>query len=129
MSQSNNYISISPYTGEFFNEIPLWGRDKISHELDKSKKAFEAWKNTTVDDRKSFLTKLATYLLDHKELIAKTITDEMGKPITQSLAEVEKSALLCEYYYEKIETLNEPRKINLDSDTAFSMSVAVMPTF
>lgn len=115
MSQSANYISVNPYTGEFFNEIPLWDQNRISEELGKSHRAYLAWRNTTVEERKLFLANLSTYFLENKEMISRTITDEMGKPITQSLAEVEKSASLCRYYHDNIESFDKPKKISLDA--------------
>lgn len=115
LSRSNkNYVSLNPYTGELLNEIPSWNNKQIRVALDNSKIAFQAWKQVDIAERKRFLENLSSYLLKNKESIARTITDEMGKPIAQSRSEVEKTASLCDYYYGKLEELVIPTKIQLD---------------
>ena len=49
-------------------------------------------------------------LLSKKNLFAELISLEMGKPITQSLAEIEKSASVCRYYAERAEEILLPRR-------------------
>ena len=112
LSRSNkNYVSLNPYTGELLNEIPSWTNNQIRVAIDNSKTAYKAWKQVDIAERKLFLEKLSRYLLKNKDYIARTITDEMGKPIAQSRSEVEKTASLCDYYYGKLDI---PTKIQLE---------------
>lgn len=113
MSQSNNYISINPFTGEKINEIAVWNEHEIKNSLINSYDAYQSWRKTDLQFRKIFLEKLSGYLKDNKELFAATMTAEMGKPIVQSRAEVVKSASLCDYYHEQLESLQEDRIIQL----------------
>jgi len=59
-----------------------------------------SWRNLSIQNRISFLSQLAKLLLENKEEYAICITTEMHKPISQAIAEVEKCALLCNYYHE-----------------------------
>jgi hypothetical protein len=47
------------------------------------------------------------------------ITTEMHKPISQSIAEVEKCALLCNYYYENAETFLTTKNIKTEASESF----------
>lgn len=72
----------------------------MTNEIDLSNKTQLFWKKETIQYRISFLPKLANLLLENKEEYAQLITKEINKPITQSLAEIEKCATLCNYYHE-----------------------------
>lgn len=65
--------------------------------------AFTDWRDLSVSDRAAFLPRLATVLRAHSERFASLITLEMGKPIRESRAEIEKCAWLCEVYAENAE--------------------------
>ena len=56
-------------------------------------------------ERLERLSRLGELLLEQKDEIARLITLEMGKPIAQSVAEVEKSASCCVYYVENTEQI------------------------
>ena len=47
---------------------------------------------------------VAKVLKNNKQQYAKIITEEMGKPLTQSYAEIDKCVWLCEYYSEYAES-------------------------
>lgn len=48
------------------------------------------------------ILKVGKILLEKKEEFARIITSEMGKPVFESIAEIEKSALNCEFYVENV---------------------------
>jgi succinate-semialdehyde dehydrogenase/glutarate-semialdehyde dehydrogenase len=56
------------------------------------------WRLTEVDERAELLRSIAGTLRVRKDELAALITTEMGKPLTEALAEVEKCAVACEYY-------------------------------
>ncbi len=59
------------------------------------------WEDFTFTERAFYLTKIADELEANTEKFAYFITEEIGKPLTQSIAEVEKSAGVCRHYAEK----------------------------
>jgi succinate-semialdehyde dehydrogenase/glutarate-semialdehyde dehydrogenase len=73
-------------------------------EAEKSREAFRRWKRVPVTERAGFLRNLSASLRARQRAFAETITREMGKPITQSLAEIEKCAWLLDHFAE-----NAPR--------------------
>ena len=77
------------------------------------------WSKKPLIDRLSFLPNLSSLLIEHKEEYASIITSEMHKPITQALAEVEKCALLCKYYYENAETFLATKSIKTDASESY----------
>lgn len=62
--------------------------------------AFFAWKKTTIEQRAALMQKAATEMRTHARDYGMLMTKEMGKPISQAVAEVEKCAWNCEHYAE-----------------------------
>jgi succinate-semialdehyde dehydrogenase/glutarate-semialdehyde dehydrogenase len=70
----------------------------LENKLAKSQKAFERWKLVPFTEKQKLLKKLANLLEKNAAKFGENITHEMNKPISQSIAEVEKSALMTNYY-------------------------------
>ncbi|MGB0949115.1 MAG: NAD-dependent succinate-semialdehyde dehydrogenase [Marinirhabdus sp.] len=77
---------------------------EISELLKKAEKRFRTWRETPFAERKKLMLAAASELKNNKQAYAETITVEMGKPIAQATAEVQKCAWLCEYYAETAES-------------------------
>ncbi|MFA7687036.1 MAG: NAD-dependent succinate-semialdehyde dehydrogenase [Moheibacter sp.] len=60
------------------------------------------------------ILKIGEILLDNKEKYARIITSEMGKPVFESVAEIEKSALNCEFYAENVSSFLKDRNYETD---------------
>ena len=78
-----------------------------------------SWRNLSIQNRISFLPQLAKLLLENKEEYATCITSEMHKPISQAIAEVEKCAILCNYYYENAESFLSTKNIQTEATESF----------
>jgi succinate-semialdehyde dehydrogenase/glutarate-semialdehyde dehydrogenase len=90
--------SINPYTGEVVEEFEAMSLEESVREISISRRAFRSWKKTPVTERGGYLRRISERLRREQQALAGTITREMGKPIAQSLAEIEKCAWLCEYF-------------------------------
>ena len=97
------YKSISPYTKQEFNSFEIISNEDLESKIDLAAKAFQSWQFENFTEKAAILYEVGKLLIDNKEYHAKIITSEMGKPISQSVAEVEKCALLCNYYAENAE--------------------------
>lgn len=92
--------SINPATGETIAEWPMADAKQVEAALANAHRAAAAWRRQSVQQRAQLLVAIAAQLRARKDELARTITLEMGKPIGEALAEVEKSAWNCEYVAE-----------------------------
>ena len=90
--------SINPFTNETIREFEEYTGEKVENLLLESKGAFEKWKKTDFEYRSFLMTKAAGSLRFNLNEFAEAITSEMGKPVKESRAELEKCAWVCEYY-------------------------------
>ncbi|WP_215223597.1 NAD-dependent succinate-semialdehyde dehydrogenase [Echinicola shivajiensis] len=105
--------SINPYTGELLKEIEEHSENDIDIIINKGENAFQKWKRKSIAERSSLMHKAGEVLRKNKEKYAKTISLEMGKVISESRAEVEKCAWVCEYYAEKSADFLSDKPIDL----------------
>ena len=90
--------TINPATEKPCGQYPLMSQDTIDTLLQTMHPIQQIWAKSEIAVRQRHLLTMAHLLLEEKETYAQLITTEMGKPITQALAEIEKCARLCEYY-------------------------------
>jgi succinate-semialdehyde dehydrogenase/glutarate-semialdehyde dehydrogenase len=90
--------SINPATGKRIALYPAHTRRDIERALVRSERAQTVWRELPVRRRARWMAQLGRALRDRCEALARLATEEMGKPITQARAEVEKCAALCDYY-------------------------------
>ena len=88
--------TIQPATGEVLETFEPYSAAQINEILDEARIAFTRWRTTTFAERGAILHKVAAHLRKHKEELAVTATEEMGKPIVEAEAEVEKCAWNCD---------------------------------
>ena len=89
--------TINPSTEEVISEYDIASKDEVNGKVRKSKSAFLDWKKD-IKNRVESIHFLAEILRKNKQGLALMATNEMGKPIKESLAEVEKCALAMEFY-------------------------------
>lgn len=92
--------SINPATEEIISEYEQISFEKAVEEIKKSKQAFSKWKNLSVNERANYIKKIAFILKKRKNQLAKIATLEMGKKFNDAIKEIEKCALVCDYYSE-----------------------------
>jgi succinate-semialdehyde dehydrogenase len=90
--------SINPVDGVEFARYPFQDDDDIDASLEKTHVAFQTWREATLSSRCATLERMAKVLRINIDAYAALITREMGKPASQARAEVEKCAVLCEWY-------------------------------
>ncbi len=85
----------------------------------QAEKAFEKWKTTTYKERAYLLIKVASLMREKKETLAKLITLEMGKLISQSEGEIDLSADILDYYAANGAKFLADRPLSLEFGKAF----------
>ena len=110
--------TINPATEEIIAEYQNITEIDLKNKIAKSRDAFSKWK-TDSKNRAMFLHLLSEELRKNKESLAKVATQEMGKPLKESLAEVEKCAWVMEFYGDNGETFLNPESVNTDARKSF----------
>jgi succinate-semialdehyde dehydrogenase / glutarate-semialdehyde dehydrogenase len=88
----------NPWTGNVDYRYDYMTGVQVEAVIASSASAFSTWSVLSLDQRSVYLKKIAHVLRDKQEVIAKTMSAEMGKLNREALAEIEKSASACEYY-------------------------------
>src|SRR5262245_54310801 len=103
--------SINPATGEVLERFDETSAEDIDRILDRSIARFADWRRRPFSARADLMRAAGRILRDRKAAYARTMALEMGKPIVQGEAEVEKCAVNCDYYAEHAERFlaEEPR--------------------
>lgn len=94
------FRSINPATEELLGEFPEHTGDEVERALDASSRAFGVWRRTPFAERIQLLRAVAGQLRADRTLLAGLITAEMGKPVVEAEAEIEKCAWCCDYFAE-----------------------------
>lgn len=96
--QMGRIVTINPATEEILNEYEEYSESEIQQRIDSSSKSFKNWSDLSIFKRCELLLKVSEVLQEKKDELARLITLEMGKPIKQSYAEIEKCSWVCKYY-------------------------------
>ena len=125
--------SINPATEAVLATFESHSREQMHAAVAEAQAAFETWRERTFDQRAVPMRALAAVLRERADHYARLITLEMGKPISESLAELEKCARNCDFYAEHAQRFlaNETAETNArESFVAFEplgLVLAVMP--
>jgi succinate-semialdehyde dehydrogenase/glutarate-semialdehyde dehydrogenase len=92
--------SVNPATGETIATFEPLSRDDVEMKLQRAVAAFAINRARSFPERAERMTRAAQILESRAEQYARTITLEMGKPITAAVAEVKKCAMVCRHYAE-----------------------------
>lgn len=118
VTSQTHALSINPATGETVGSYPYETAAQLDAALDRATAAFRTWRRQPVGQRAELLLALATALRDQAEATAQMITLEMGKPIAQARAEIEKCAQLSEWYAAHGPAMLAPEPTLVDNGTA-----------
>ncbi len=116
--------TINPATGERVKTFELWDEKNLDAALQEVADATPGWQRTPFSERGQLFAKAAAELRKNNTHYAGLITLEMGKPIKEARAEVEKCALACEFYAEHGEAFLKDEKIESDAGLSY---VAYLP--
>ncbi|GAA4106827.1 NAD-dependent succinate-semialdehyde dehydrogenase [Aquimarina addita] len=116
---SKKIKTIYPFTNEILKEYNSFSDEEIQNALRNSEESFVVWKDESVDIRVNFLEKLGEVLEDQKQEMATLITKEMGKPIQESIAEIEKCIWLIDFYHQNAEDFIADDLIDTEAQESF----------
>ncbi len=125
--------TVNPATNKLIKCYDEMSENTISDIIDQSSQAFLTWRCTSFSKRKQSMLQAAALLKQHKNRYADIICTEMGKPITQAYAEIEKCTAVCQYYAKNAENWLKPRVISTEMKTSqvvyrpLGIVLAIMP--
>lgn len=113
------FKSINPYNNEQIGLYLGLSKEETTTKLNKAQEAFKSWRKVPLSERASLVKKAGQVLREDVEEYAKMITLEMGKPISESRAEVNKCAWVCDYYAENAVAFLSDEQISTDAEQSF----------
>ena len=129
----SDVITIDPATGAELGRYPGLDSAGIDRALDAAARAQAAWAEVPIAERAALLRGLGRLLRDEAEAHATLISREMGKPVTEALAEVRKCALTCDYYADHVEEFLADQPVQTEASASYvtyeplGVVLAVMP--
>ena len=128
-----NLISVNPATGKPLKGYRAHTPKQVEQKIAQTHKAWLSWKNTSHEERSRLLISMAGVLQLRKTEFAILMAHEMGKPISQGVAEIEKCASVCEYYAANAAKYLADQPIETDASKSFisfqpiGVVLAIMP--
>lgn len=125
--------STNPFSGSVIKEYKAHTKTQVDQILNRSDTTFKDWKKIELSERSDLIRKVGELLEDRKQEYGMLITEEMGKPISESIAEIEKCAWLCEFYAVNAEDFLADELIDTEAQESFisydplGCILAVMP--
>ncbi|MFN3316602.1 MAG: aldehyde dehydrogenase family protein, partial [Raineya sp.] len=108
----SNFLSVNPFTQEILKTYQADTPSAIEKKLQLAENTFAKWRKVSFSEKANLFFALSKILEQEKETLARSISLEMGKVISEARAEIEKCALLCVYYAENAEKQLAPDFIN-----------------
>lgn len=116
-----NFISQNPYSGKLYAEYSYCSKEEITGLLDSMENAYQVWRYSGTQERKFRLLILSELLRNESKEIGQLISEEMGKPIQEAIAEVIKCATVSDYYASNLDRLVLAKEISLESAKAYQV--------
>jgi succinate-semialdehyde dehydrogenase/glutarate-semialdehyde dehydrogenase/succinyl-CoA reductase len=107
--------TVNPFDEQIIARHQIMTRVQVGWIVKQARNAYINWKNIGVTKRAEYLHDLAHELRQNKTNLARTCTKEMGKPIRESLSEVEKCAWVMEFYADNGSIFLKDEAVNTDA--------------
>lgn len=127
------FSSVSPTTGKIIKSYETISSSEIDKKIVLADQTFRTWRHSTFADRKALFLKIANNLLKNRESLAAIMTQEMGKRTSEGLAEIDKCALVCQYYADNAEKLLQDELVSTEAKKSYvtfsplGVTLAIMP--
>jgi succinate-semialdehyde dehydrogenase/glutarate-semialdehyde dehydrogenase len=105
--------SIDPWTGAVLKEFSAHSPQEVEIYLNLAEQTFSSWRELPIPEKARLMRRVAGLLLEKKEPLARIISQEVGKVIRESRAEIEKCAWACDFYAENAASFLTPEEILL----------------
>ena len=93
----SDITTVNPTTGKDIKDYIYMSDDEVTKIIDASHKAFLEWRLVDADKRAKIISSIGDSLMNHKQELAKLMTEERGKTYDNSLGEVDLCKAICDY--------------------------------
>ncbi len=114
-----SFTAVDPTTGETLSSHPTLDAQRALELAADAARAQRRWRDTSFGERARLLGAVASLLRERKDEYGRLMTAEMGKPLTQAVAEAEKCAWAAEYYAEHAERFLAPEAAETDASRSY----------
>ena len=114
----NQITTINPTTGEDIETFACMDKTQVFERVGKAKRAYPGWKRD-YEQRRSYIYNLVEHLRKNRTALAKVATSEMGKPLKESLGEIDKCAWALEFYADNGDSFLADEVLNTDARKSF----------
>jgi len=125
--------SINPANGETVRAYDEMSADQVTTTIHAAHAAFLTWRRTTFEERAGPLRRAAEILEERSGAYAELMAVEMGKPLEEGRAEIEKCAGVCRYYADHAADMLIQQSVQTEARECFvsfqplGVVLAVMP--
>ncbi|MFI6631898.1 aldehyde dehydrogenase family protein [Nonomuraea fuscirosea] len=124
---NSGIVTIDPASGDELGFYPYTTPEGVDRVLDAA--ARSPWARSSPEERVAAIGRLGDLLAERREPFAALITQEMGKPIAQARAEIDKCVAACRHYAGELPGLLRPETFDLDGDTGIVRIVPIGVVF
>ncbi|NBU59435.1 MAG: NAD-dependent succinate-semialdehyde dehydrogenase [Betaproteobacteria bacterium] len=127
------FTSRDPSSGAIIQSFRSHSLTRVMRIVDRVAAAQVRWAATAPSERSACLVRLAGGLRAQRHALASTLTDEMGKRTAEALGEIDKCALVCDFYAVHGQAFLEPERVATDAGEGYveyppaGVVLAVMP--
>ena len=115
----------NPATGQVISEFPELSATELDTKISLADSTFHSWRKRTVQERADVFRHMGIQLKRNAETLAELITTEMGKPLKEAKAEVEKCASTAMFFADHVEAMLKPLTIGTEAKKSY---VSFQPT-
>ncbi|WP_452228798.1 NAD-dependent succinate-semialdehyde dehydrogenase [Lacinutrix sp. MEBiC02404] len=125
--------SVNPFNQEVIKSYTLNSQEEVFSKINSAENIFKDWSTKDVSERALLLIRVGNILEERLEELSLLITQEMGKPIKESRAEINKCVFLCDFYATNAEEFLADQIIETEAHESFisydplGVILAVMP--
>ncbi|HWU67847.1 MAG TPA: NAD-dependent succinate-semialdehyde dehydrogenase [Stenotrophobium sp.] len=128
-----HFETINPASGEVLQRYDAMDAAQLERSSARCHRAQQDWATRTFAERATCMQAASAVLLRHRQRYARQMALEMGKPLAQALAEIEKCARVCDYYAEHAARFLAPQPVASEAHSSavhfnpLGVVLAVMP--
>jgi succinate-semialdehyde dehydrogenase/glutarate-semialdehyde dehydrogenase len=126
-------MSLNPATGQLIRTYSSWDAGPLKQTLENAYSAQQVWAKISVSQRVEVLRNAAKQLRAKRDQYASLVTQEMGKLLREARAEIEKCAVVCDYYAQNAEEFLRAEQVESDAGKSYiayyplGVVLAIMP--